>query len=786
MTALQLKLLRMFLGLRGQAAAIALLIGTGVAMYAMAHATLDSLRATREAVYREQHFADLFVDLKRAPLSLLPRIQALPGVAQIEARTRAPVTLRLPGFSDPITGLALSIPDGRQPQLNRLYLRSGTLPDPSRNDQLLVSEAFAEAHALQTGEHIELIINGRLRRFVISGIALSPEYIYQIRPGDLFPDFSRYALLWINQNVLQYAWGMQGAFNSLSLQLTAEADVDTLIARLDPLLEPWGSTGAYTRHDQLSHRYLEEELKQLATMATVLPLIFLGVAAFLLNMVCARLIQTQREQIAVLKAFGYHNHQVGWHYLQLTLLIVVPGSLLGLLAGAWLATALAELYQSYFRFPWLEFRLRPEVALSACLIAIAAALLGTLGALRSALRLQPAEAMRPPAPAHYRPGLIEWLRLDWLSGPTRILLRNLQRQPVKSSLSILAIALATALMMLTGFQQNAINHMLDVQFRLVQQQDMTLNLTDPLARSALSTLRAQPGVRHVEGLRAVPVILRHGHLDQRGSLLGIDPESQLLQLRNANLERVVLPPQGLLLTDHLATSLEVKPGDMLEVQVQEGRRPVLRIPLAAVVNEYVGVGAYIQRGALTRMLGEGDSLNQVLVAADPQRHLTLARTFEEMPGVLSVTLRERSIAAFNQLMDESLLVFTLFSLFLAGSIAFAVVYNNARIAFAERGRELASLRVMGFTQFEVASLLIGEQMLLTLLALLPGFSLGTALCWLLSQAMQTDLYRIPLVLQPATFAQAALVVLLATLLSSWMLLRRLSRLDMVSALKAAE
>ncbi|ARU26184.1 ABC transporter permease [Cellvibrio sp. PSBB006] len=786
MRALNIKLLRNLWTLKGQGLAIAAVIATGVAMYVMSYTALESLRLSQQSVYQSQRFAQVFANLKRAPEAVAQQLRDIPGVATLETRVQAPLNIRMAGFDEPITGLAISIPDADQPQLNRLFLRQGQLPSDYRDDQVLVSEAFAEAHLLKPGDHLAVVINGRYQALLVSGIALSPEYIYQIRPGDLFPDFSRYAIVWMNRTALEAAFGMDGAFNNVVLTLSPGFNYASVISNLDQLLEPWGGLGAYEREDQISHRYLEQELKQIEVMARFLPLIFIGVAAFLLNVVAARLIRTQREQIAVLKAFGYNSLMVASHYLALVLCVVMVGAILGVLLGTWLASGLAGIYQEFFRFPWLAFRLRPAVVITAVLIAGGATVAGTLSAVYRAFRLPPAEAMRPEPPAHFRRTLIERLGIQWLSQPTRIILRNLERQPLKAGFSILGIGLAVAMMMLTGFQKGSIAYMLDVQFRLAQKQDVTVTFSEPAAGRALYEFLAMPGVSYAEGFRTAPAILHYGHSEYRSAVQGYTQNSRLFTVLDAQLQPAAIPSEGILLTDHLAYLLGVKPGDRLQVKIQEGRRPLLEIPVTGLVTEFVGVGAYMNKTSLTRLLGESDTISGVFLAVDAEALPALNRRLDQVPRVAGVTLRENTIRAFSRMMDETILVFTIFSMFMAGSIGFAVVYNNARIAFAERGRELASLRVLGFTRAEIAFILLGELLLLTVLAMPVGFVLGTGLCWLLTWGMQTDLYRVPLILTPQTFAVAAVVVLIATFLSALMIGRSLMKLDMVSALKAAE
>ena len=786
MQALQIKLWRNLWSMKAQAGAIALVVALGVAVMIMSLVALDSLRLTQQRVYQQQYFSQLFAPLKRAPEALAERLVELPGVAAVETRVMAPVNLRMPAFGEPVPGIVLSIGDGVQPELNRLFLREGGLPEAGRADQVLLGEAFAEAHGLGVGDRLEVVINGRYQRLHVSGIALSPEFIYHIRPGELFPDFSRYAVLWMNRPALAAAYGMEGAFNNAVFTLAPGTGTKPVIAAIDHLLEPYGGLGAYDRDEQISHRFLDEELNQLEGMARFMPMIFLGVAAFLLNVVSARLIRTQREQIAVLKAFGYRGIDVTLHFLALILVIVLAGSLVGVLLGLWLADGLGALYQEFFRFPYLVFELRPVVALSAVLIAGGAAVLGCLGALRGAFQLHPAEAMRPEPPARYRPTIIERLGLRAFSQPTRMILRNLERHPFKSLLSVIGIAFAVAITMLTGFQQGSIGFMLDVQFRLAQQQDVTVSFNEAIPSRALYELAALPGVRHVEGFRAVAVVLRHGQYEYRTSLQGYQADARLQHVLDERLRPMSIPDDGVMLTDHLGKLLGVGPGDVLQVAILEGWRARLEVPVAALVTEYVGVGAYMQRDSLARLLREGPVVSGAVLAVEAEALDELNARLEEMPAVAGVTQRENTINAFNELMEETILVYTLFTMALAGAIAFAVVYNNARIALAERSRELATLRVLGFTRGETGFILLGELLLLTLAALPLGFLFGNGLGWLLVTSLETDLYRIPLVITTQAYALSASVVLGATLLSAWLIARHAARLDMVSALKAAE
>ena len=784
MKALNRKLLRDIVSFKGQVVAIAVIIGAGVMVLILFATTLDAIKHTRDNFYRDYNFAQVFSEITRAPESVSDRIRDISGVNMVETRVRAPVRLSVEGFEDPVQGEIVSIPDGRQPQLNRLYLREGSVPEPGFLNQVVVNEPFAQAHGLRSGHTLKAIIKGRMETLTITGIALSPEYVYQIGPADLIPDYERYAVLWMNRRALAGAFGMEGAFNNLTLTLQAGADKEAVIDAVDHVLGPYGSIGAYGRHDQTSNRFLEEELSQLRVMTIVLPAIFLGVSAFLLNVLMARIVRTQRQQIAVLKAFGYSNAEVGGHYIMLTALIVGMGSVLGVVLGAWAADAMSGLYAEYFRFPELSFRLRPETIILAVAVALGAGLLGTSRAVAGAVGQAPAEAMRPPAPERFTRGLLEqsFLR-KILDQSGRIILRNLSRHPFKALMSILGIGLSGSLLLLGSYQFGSVGHMLDIQYRLVQKMDVQLTFNEPTSLNARAGLIALPGVYYVEAYRNVPVRLTHNRVQYRTSILGLDEYPVLRVVLDHDHQPVSLPPEGLLMTGYLAGYLGAVPGDLITVEIMEGRRQTIELLLAGTVDEPIGVNVYIERGALNKIMREGPAISGAWLLTDETMHDRLFDKVWEMPGVAGIGLISRAETNIRGYIEDTVLIFMAILLILAGSIAFAVVYNNARVAFAERARELATLRVLGFTRAEVAWILIGEIGLISLLSIPVGWTLGTVFALLLNHAMSTDLFRLPFVVSPQIFAFSAGGVLLASALSIFFIAGKLRRLDMVLALK---
>lgn len=787
MRALDRKLFRDLWHLRGQALAIAFVIGAGVATYVMSASTMDSLQLTQRAYYDEHRFADVFASLKRAPERLRDRIEDIPGVRSVETRVVAPVNLKIPGYDKPASGLLLSVPDVGEPLLNSLYLRSGRMVDPLRDDEVVANEVFADAHGFKPGATLRAIINGRQKELKIVGIALSPEYIFQFRPGELIPDFESYGVLWMARTPLAAAYDMEGAFNDVVLGLSRDAQPQVVLDRLDNLLATYGGLGAYVRHDQVSHRYLSEEFRQLERMATVFPVIFLGVAAFLLNVVVSRLVTTQREQIAALKAFGYSNAAVGAHYAKLILLIVVGGVLIGTAVGGRFGLGMSNMYMEFYRFPFLRYELRPFVFVSAIFISVGAGLLGTAYAIRRAAALPPAEAMRPEPPAQFRETLVERLGLKrWLAQPSRMIVRSIERRPIKAALTVTGIALAYSILVVAFFFGDAMEYMMRVQFNWIQREDVAVTFVEPTSRGALHELQSLPGVLHGEGFRAVPARLRFQHRTYRAAITGIEPDGDLFQVVDAKLRPFAVPREGVVLTAYLGHMLGIRPGDMLTVEVLEGSRPVRQVPVTAFVEQYLGVSAYMDVAALNRLMREDGALSGTYLAVDPVHEASIYRTLMEMPRVAGTALRHKVIQNMEETWAEQMLTFAFFTTLFAGVIAFGVVYNSARISLSERGRELASLRVLGLTRGEISYILLGELAVLTLAALPIGAVIGYGLSAYMVTALDTDLFRIPLVVFPRTYAFAASVVLASACVSGLLVRRRLNRLDLVAVLKTRE
>ncbi len=787
MHALDRKLVRDLWRLRGQVLAIGLVIASGVAMLVMSLSTVESLRDTANAYYERYRFADIFTGLERAPLRLKKRIADIPGVQTVQTRIVKIAVLDIEDFEEPVIGQLVSIPERRKPFLNQLALREGRYVSPSHIDEVILGEPFADAHKLQIGDQLKAIMNGNKRTLDIVGIALAPEFVYAIGPGALMPDDKRFGILWMGEKALASAYDLDGAFNDVALSLLVNSEPEIIIKHLDQLTKDYGSIGAIARKDQISNWFLMNEIEQMRTMSMLLPTIFLAVAAFLTQMVLSRLIATERSEIGLLKAFGYTRIQVAWHYARMVVAIAIIGILLGWILGSWLGRYQTGVYAELYRFPFLYFRPSMATFTISALVSIAAALVGSMRAVYNAATLPPATAMLPPSPPVYRQrkNIITQL-LAWLDQPTRIIFRQLTRWPIRSILTSLGVAFAVAVLVMSLQWFDAIHEIINVYFFDAQRQDITIGLSHSQDNKVAHELRHLPGVLSVEPSRIVSAEFHASNRKHRGAIQGVLSSATLSPIHDVERGIVPIYSDGLAINSMLAEKLQVEIGDTVRVKILEERRPDTLIPVVDVFESYIGMPVYMNLHTLNRLMKEGKQVEYLNILVDEKYESNLFSKLKELPDVAAVSLRKAAVETFNNTMAETLLIFvTLFSSF-GCALAFGLVYNSTRITLSERGRELATLRVLGFTQAEISYILLGEVGLLIVISLPIGCLLGYSLAWIIVSAFETELFRIPLVIKPSTYGKAIIIALAATAFSALLVRNRLKRLDLIKVLKTRE
>ncbi len=764
---------------------ISLVVAAGIAIFIGSITTSNSLKTAKDSLYLKQSFADVFVSLKRAPLSVASRLQQIDGVLNAEPRIVTSAILDLEKLQAPGTvELVSTSPSDR---LNRLYIRKGRLLDPSNPSEIIISEAFANANKLEPGGTVAVLMNGRRHQFNIVGVALSPEYIYALPRGSMLPDDKRFGIFWMNYHPLAAAFDMDGSFNNITFALQKGTQTRQIIDEVDRILEAYGGFGAIDREFQTSSHFVSNELRQLKYISTLFPVIFLLVAAFLLNMVIARRVNMQRQQIATLKAMGFSLFQVSTHYLKFALVIVLLGSMLGILFGFWMGSAMTRLYTDYFHFPEFYYQFAPSVSITATLISLFAACFGVWAGLRTVITLPAAEGMRPASPAIYRRGILEYLKLNQFLAPeVNMIFRNIARKPIRFLLATLGIALAVTILITGFFWQDAIVYIMDVQFKLAHRENATVVFTETLGHKTLPELENLPGVFLVEGTRSVPVRIRSGHYWRYVNLTGISENDTLTQLLDTSRHRISIPIERLAIGSTLAKKLHVKLGDSVLLEVLTEKRPKRTFEIGAILDDFIGLSAYLDTSSLSKLMSDDGRVSGANLFLDKSMELSVQASLKERPKIASITFKSHLLNTFNEFFAKNILVFTGFLALFAIIIAFGIIYNNTSTGFSERAWEIASLRVLGFTKAEVARLLLGGMLVELCVGIPLGYILGYQLASLSLKMIPDELMRVPLQIEPSTYFFATIITLVSAIIGAWVIYRRVKKLDLVGVLRSYE
>jgi putative ABC transport system permease protein len=781
------KLLRDLSQLRGQVITIGLVVAAGVASYVTLQGTFASLESSKTAYYERQRFADVFASLKRAPKGLIEDLQAIDGVAEAEVRIADAVMVPIETLREPATGLVVSIPDHGTSRLNQVHLVEGSMPEPGRSDDALVLESFVRGHELGVGDTVPVVINGTIRPIRIAGVAMSPEHVFPAPAAGIFSDEERFGVFWMRESVMAAAFDMNNAFNDVTIRLQPGASVDAVLAAVDRVLEPYGGVGAFTRKDQISNNIVEGELAGLETMATVAPMIFLGVAAFLLNVVLSRLVLLQRAQIATMKAVGYGRKTIGFHYVKLVCLIAFGGSLLGIALGDYLGTRITEIYTKYFSFPVLAFELDSRVVSTAVAVSLAAAVIGAIAAATRVAILPPAEAMRPAAPPNYSRSILDSIGINRIVPPAaRMIVREIERQPLRTTLSVIGIAFAVAIMVTARVWTDAMDLLLDMQFHKAWKEDVMVTFIDPLSDRAVREFERMPGVLHAEGLRSVPVRFMHDGRKRESVIFGYPEDGHLRQVVDVDQQVIPIPDRGIMLTTKLAEILGLDVGEKVRVEMLEGDRRAATLRVSALAAEPFGLQGHMSLTSLQKAFGEQATSSIALLRIDPREYARTAPKLKKLPHVGGVLRKQTVIDQFIAQSADMILVMAFILTLFAATIAVGVVYNNARIALSMRSRDLASLRVLGFRRTEISAVLLGELAIQVLLAIPLGLVIGSWMADALVAMADPEQYRLPISLSSVTYAYAAGVTMVAGAISALLVRRKLDKLDLIAVLKTRE
>jgi putative ABC transport system permease protein len=773
--------------------AITCIIAVGVMCFVSMQSAYHNLDRAKQRYYQQCRMADFWIDLKKAPLTELAALGRLPGITEIHSRIQFFAIVDLPDVVRPINVQVLSLPDRRQGVINDVVLQRGHYFTERRDNEVIVNDTFARAHGLMPGDWVHLLLNNRREEFFVVGTGISSEFTYMLGPGELVPNPQSFGVFYLKRTYAEEIFDFQGAANQVvgRLEPAARREDSETLRRAEALLEPFGVFEVTPLETQASNQFLSSEIEGLGAFATVVPAIFLAVAALVLNVLINRLARQQRTTVGTLKALGYSDWSLFGHFLSFGVLVGVGGGLLGSLLGYLSATGMTVVYRLFFEFPELRSGFYFYTHVVGMSISLVCAVLGSLHGARTMLRLQAAEAMRPEPP---RTGHAVWLeRLlgplwQRLSSGWRLALRGVLRARLRTVAGIFAAAMGAGLLM-TGFMMvEAQYFLIDFQFERIARSDIDLTLESERGREALDEVRRLPAVEHAEPVLQVACTFVNGPYRRKSGVLGLASDARLTVPRDTQGRALALPEHGIVITERLASILHVAPGDRLTMIPVKGERRPVEVTVAEVADSYLGLAAYADIEYLSRLVGEPTALSGVQLTADgrPEGLRRLYARLKQMPAVRSVVARRDTVENLRETLIANQWVFIGALIVFAGVIFFGSVLNASMVSLAERQREVATLLALGYDHWQVGGMFLRETMVTNLVGALLGLPVGYLLSVLTALAYNSDLIRLPIVCPPwvwlSTLALAVLFALLAHAAVQW----RIRRLDYLEALKVKE
>ncbi|QDU96078.1 ABC transporter permease [Lignipirellula cremea] len=792
MNTLNRKLAREIFNAKGLLLAITSIIAVGVMCFVTLQSAYQNLSYAKRDYYRDSRMADFWIDLKKAPLSEIDALYRIRGVSEIESRISFNATVDLEGVVKPLNGFVLSLPDQRMPILNEIALQQGDYFSSRRANEVIINESFARAHRLYPGQRLHLLMNNRRQELIIVGTALSSEFVYVQGPGSLVPDPSTFGVFYIKRSFAEDVYDFQGAANQIIGRLAPEArdQIDPILQQAETLLDSYGVFSTTPLRLQTSNQFLSNEISGLGAMSTIVPSIFLAVAAVVLNVLLTRLARQQRVVVGTLKALGYSSGQVFWHFLKFGLVVGLIGGLIGAGFGYWGATGITRVYRHFMDFPDLDSRFYPGVMAVGMIVSLGCAGAGAFYGAYTMLRLLPAEAMRPEPP---RSGGAIWLeRATWfwslLNASWRMVLRTVFRQYVRSGANVFASMMGAGLLV-TGFMLSASqDYLLEFQFYRAVRSDIDLQFKEVEGRPALDEIRRLPGVDRAEPLLNVAFEFVHGPYRRKSAVTGLSPGAVLTIPRDAAGTAMPIPETGLVITRRLATLLHLQQGDQVTLIPVQGERRPCQAAVARIADSYMGLGAYAEIAFLSGLVQEEFALSgaQLLVNHRPHDMRRLYLELKQTPGIQGVTARADTIRNLEKALLENQMVSVITIIVFAGVVFFGSIVSSSMVNLAERRREVATFRALGYTPWQVGGLFFRESMLTNLLGSLLGLPVGYGLVVLTAWSYNNDLLRLPVVTPPwiwfVTLGLATIFALCAQAVVQW----SIHRMDFVEGLKVKE
>ena len=723
MKVLDKRLLRTLAKAKTQYGAVIIIICVGLAALIALSNTADNMENSLNEYYHAYQFADLFADFIPLPVNIVNDLSKIREIKKVEPRLVTDVRVDIGREPYPVLRLVGSDPSS---EINRLYLQAGKIP--ARNEQrgLALLNAFAEANDLVVGDQITLLIRGEAFPVTIDAIVDSPEYIYALQDiKNLLPDNLNFGIGFLSLSLLQELTALPGQINNAVFTLYEEVDAQKVRDKIKEDFKGYGLKNIITRDEHLSHALMEMEIDQLKRMSQAVPLMFLGIAFLVIYMLISRLVATDRVIIGILKATGYHNYEIGGHYLKLSLILGFLGALSGVGCGYLMADYVTRLMITYFQLPLLNIQFSYVLIFMAIILVVLFCSLAGLLAVRKILKIVPAEAMRPLAVSPGKKGLLEkCLPRLWAfsSFSWKLVLRGIARNRRRFALATLGVILTFALILFAVYFFNVWDLVIASQFGEMENYDYAVTFRQPVSSQVTTEMSSLAPISAIEPFRELPFQVVWGWREQTIMAKALPQSTELYQFKNTAGEQVALPSEGVFLSQGFAKSMGINEGDLIELSSYATQGETFQVPVKAIVNQYLGSGLYLSEEQLARLTGQKGIFSGVVLNSSAD----IKAIFQNMGNIEVIYSGADLVAIFSEY--GAMIVASIgFIVFLGGLLGFAILYNTLSVSIAERKRELSALRVLGFSQKEIFRLLVRENIIALLIGIFLGAPLGKAM-----------------------------------------------------------
>ncbi len=779
MKKLDLRLLRMIKASKGQFISVVVIIMVALSIFISFSTTAVNMRNGIDYYYEETKLSHIHVQLMRIPQSALDQIESIEGVTDVQGRVTFDVPLKTDDEEEKVRIRIISLPEGGG-KVNRLY-SDETLDEIAQGNAILIRQ-FAEARNITPGNIIQPYINGREHSLKVTGVASSSEFVYLMENEQtMMPAPEKFGVVYVTEEFAQSVYGYKGSYNELLIRVKDEDMIDDVSEELEERLDKYGVKRIIKREDQLSHKILSQELMGLDTMAAAIPILFLVVAGIIISIVLSRIVSNDRMSIGVLKALGYGNMDVLFHYLKYALFIGLTGSALGILIGLSLAGVLSELYAMFFEIPLLKVDIQYiYIIYSLILTSLFCIASGLMGA-RHVLGIMPADSMRPEPPKSGKHIFIEKITFIWsrLSFSWKMVIRNIVRMKRRFVFLVMGLAMAFAINTVPVFMWDSATGMFYIQFGQFQKMDYIIGLAKPMSEDVIYDIKGLMKDGKLEPRIEYPFEIRNGWKKMNASIIGVPRDTKFYEFRNEYDKEVTLPERGIFITEYMAKALNIKKGDHVRVKNFIPGKDDMDFEVKEIIKQYLGANAYMDIEHMRETLTEKNMITGVAASSKED----LKTKLEDAKNISSISSIDDMTKTFEEYIDIMLLSINIMMLF-GGVLGFALIYNSTIISIAERRMELAALRVMGFDKKEIFWMLAKENSMITFIAILLGIPVGIGMIQSMADAFNTELYSLPIIITPRTFVMAGLSTILFAAIAQLAALKKIHNINFIDALKS--